>query len=329
MSDKLVAELTKSLKQLSLSDDSAIPERWKDDDEEPESSIKRNIEDCANFERASGSPRTVCIRVVDDASGSRRLQPSTKASLQLMGTDKEHEVHEELITLHRKVVDRLPEHPVFHQVEGDERVEVEMIIVPKEEDYRDTRPRLPRPVDILTTDKPAADTAHYLAIGNEFVRRNWTDGKWVPGDLIGENGSDPATKAKSATYAESWDKVEDLRSATSTGHFMQHPRPTDVCLGWGGYDQYTHWQRSGRHIKKETVKKEKWSTDRMAPVNFVNESGEMVDTVLPALELEDLPPRLQDPIPLYELLHETDKRKLKTRRTAGNPAWAGTFQDAN
>lgn len=104
-----------------------------------------------------------------------------------------------------------------------------------------------RPVDVLATDKPAADNEYYLKHGADFVKRNWTKGNWSPGDLLGANGSDPATKAQSASYAtpDQWDKLTENRSATSIGHVHHRPRPERVCLGWGDYDQYATWQSHG------------------------------------------------------------------------------------
>ena len=177
-------------------------------------------------------------------------------------------------------------------------------------DHRDTRPR-DRPIDVITTDKPAADTARYLARGNDFVSRVWTDGKWKPGDLIGSNGSSSEAKQQSATYA-SRDKAEKLtepRSATSTGHIMHHDRPPIVCLGWGGYDKFTQWQANGRQIAKEMVEKEDWSTDLTENVDFVDESGDVVDTVPAAIEPQDLPNRTQKPVTLYDLLNPGDAKR--------------------
>ncbi|KAI5458788.1 hypothetical protein BGZ63DRAFT_362140 [Mariannaea sp. PMI_226] len=173
---------------------------------------------------------------------------------------------------------------------------------------------------------PVAEVASLETQGWEIYRA-WTDGTWKPGDLIGKDGSDPATKAQSASYAtpDRWDQVSDCRSATSTGHVPQHDRPPDVGLGWGGYDQFTHWQACGRLIPKDKVKREEWSTDRMAPVDFVNESGEAVETVQPAVEAHNLPPRPIPPLPLYELLHGRVGRPNKAPTTERTSlAWPGT-----
>ncbi|CAI6091318.1 unnamed protein product, partial [Clonostachys chloroleuca] len=104
------------------------------------------------------------------------------------------------------------------------------------------------------TDEPAAGTDAYLDRGYEYVSRNWTDVNWKRGDLIGKNGSDPETKAQLASYAapNCWDKISERRVATSTGHVPHIERPSNVHLGWGGYDKFQAskrppgYQRHGR-----------------------------------------------------------------------------------
>lgn len=166
-------------------------------------------------------------------------------------------------------------------------------------------------MDVITFDKPVADSARYLEVGNELACRVMTKGNWKPGDLIGENGSDPATKNKTASYAapDQWDKITDLRSATSTGHIPAHPRPDNVGLGWGGYDKYTHWQACGRQITKDMVKKENWSTDRLRPTKMTSNLGRTI--VVPSMleDEADLPPRPNSPVTLYDLLHQTKSQK--------------------
>ena len=183
-------------------------------------------------------------------------------------------------------------------------------------------------MDVVSTDKPAEDTERYLAHGNTLFSQKWADGKWCPDDLIGKNGSDAETKAQSASYAtpDLWDKVSEPRLASSAGHVMHHERPANVCLGWGGYDKFSGWQASGRQVTKDMVEKEEWSTDLMATVNFVNESGEVTDTVVPSIEPQDLPNRQQEPVSLYEVVNAGNVRDLKTS-TERTAASAGTLNN--
>ncbi|CAG9939709.1 unnamed protein product [Clonostachys rosea f. rosea IK726] len=130
----------------------------------------------------------------------------------------------------------------------------------------------------------------YLDRGCEYVSRHWTKGKWKRGDLIGKNGSDPETKAQSASYAapDCWDKISERRVATSTGHMPHIERPPSAPLGWGGYDKFHHWQASGRQVTKDMVEEEDWSVDIDTPFDFVNEAGEVLDTVPPVVREQDL-----------------------------------------
>ena len=157
----------------------------------------------------------------------------------------------------------------------------------------------------MSTDKPANDT-HFLKHGHELVSSKWTRGNWKPGDILGENGPDDAAKKESPSYADPArrNELSERRSATSTGHIIMHPRPASVCLGWGGYDKYTDWQSYGRRIDRKWVEMEGWSKDRQAPVNFVDESDKVVETIKSPFKKEDLPSRPQDPLELYEALHK-------------------------
>ncbi|KAM0430999.1 hypothetical protein ACHAPT_005633 [Fusarium lateritium] len=200
---------------------------------------------------------------------------------------------------------------------------VEMIIVPKAEVaafetqgwevypvdvvFRDRRP-VDLPVDVVSYDQPAADTMRYVEHGNNFISSTVTKDNWLPGQLI---------------------EVSERRSATSTGHILQHPRPAGVCLGWGDYDKYTHWQSYGRRVPKDMVEKKYWQMDPLAPVRLVNDSGEVVETVTNTFKREHVPSQTQKPVPLYDLVNSGDVRKLKTpaRGTSTTLAWPGTYND--
>lgn len=170
----------------------------------------------------------------------------------------------------------------------------------------------------MSFDRPAADTMRYLEQGNNFAVSTMTNGNWRPGQLFGQNGSDPATIAQSPSFAppDRHHELLERRSATSTGHILQHRRPASVCLGWGGYDEHTHWQSFGRRLTKDMVLEQDWLTDRSAPVRLVNESGEVVDSITIPFKPEDLPPQPQKLSSLHDLLNANDGRKRKADQSA-------------
>lgn len=169
---------------------------------------------------------------------------------------------------------------------------------------------------------------HFFGSANELATTHWTDGKWKPGDLVSENGSDPFVKAKSASCAspDQWDKVLDPRSATSVGHIPAYPRPDNVGLGWGGYDKLAHWQASGRQVTKDMMEEEEASTDIEAALEFVNESDEPILTV-PVQIRDDLLPRSQPPPTLYQLLNAGDERNSKASPKSTPQASSASGQD--
>lgn len=158
---------------------------------------------------------------------------------------------------------------------------------------------------------------------------------WVPGDLIGRNGSDPATKAQSPSLID-WkqhDKLTDeRRSATSIGHIQVRSRPAGVCVGWGEWDDFLVWQSYGRHVDKNIVPDpdpQPREVDPMPLVTFVSETGKK-HTIEPTLDQRRLPQR-QDPLTLRESMDkEAKKRNQIARRSPASttkhaqPSWGGT-----
>lgn len=193
--------------------------------------------------------------------------------------------------------------------------------------YADVR-KVHRPQDGVTTDKPVADMARYLEHGLDLAQSSRTNGHWRPGQLIGQNGSDPAVMKQSPSYApvdKHKEAVRDeRRSATSTGHLIVHGRPRDVCLGWGGYDDFLDWQSYGRQVTEQMVKEEDWVIDPLETIVYHDEDGEAVDTIESILERSDLPAVAQAPIPLFDKLtarHKESQSKPKPK----TPAFPGTF----
>ncbi|CAH0016619.1 unnamed protein product, partial [Clonostachys rhizophaga] len=333
MSDKALTELTEAMESLTLKK-SDLPERWADDEKDPGSNIKRFFANWPQYQKHFEAQGMSCYRAIQDASGSSRLEPRTWSRVHAGSESRLAENKVEFVTLNRVVTadqddEPLPDQRVMQRIHGDVREAVAFYppapALDVQKGYRDVRPNLPRPVDVMTTDEPATDTDAYLDRGYEYVSRHWTKGKWKRGDLIGKNGSDPETKAQSASYAapDCWDKLSERRVATSTGHMPHIERPPNVPLGWGGYDKFHHWQASGRQVTKDMVEEEDWSVDIDMPFDFVNEEGEVVDTVPPIVREQDLPPLADPPITLHELLNEREERKQKAP-SRGVVRWAGT-----
>lgn len=183
-----------------------------------------------------------------------------------------------------------------------------------------------RPVDVVSFDKPVADADRYLKDGLQFVSQVWTKSNWKPGDLTGKDGSDQAVKDKTASYAppDQWDKITDLRSATSTGHVPVRSRPPNVALGWGGYDKFTHWQSCGRQITKDMVKKEKWSTDRSKSTRYNDEEGNLAFVIPSIVQEADYPPRTKSPVSLYEVFNPPPEKKSTAKSEELTAAFVGT-----
>lgn len=167
-------------------------------------------------------------------------------------------------------------------------------------------------MDVFSTDQPTVDAKYFLAKGIEILNNSMTDGKWSPGDLIGANGSDPETKAQSASYAPSsqWNQITEPRVATSTGHLKHFDRPPGVGVGWGDFDRFDQWQSAGRCIKPDMVEEGDWSTDRLDSIDYVIKgTNETVVTIGPGLESQDLPLRPHTPETLYQALNKRAARK--------------------
>lgn len=175
-------------------------------------------------------------------------------------------------------------------------------------------------MDVLETDRPGKDSKSFLREGNDFMIRHWTESCWQPGDLFGRHGSDTDVKNKTASYInpDQWDSVSDRRSASSIGHTLQRPRPQTVCVGWGGYDQFTSWQMHGRQIKADMLgdsqDEPSWTTDLMQSVDFVNDTGEVTDTVTPSFALDELPIQTHEPVCLRDALAKKTRGTLFNNR---------------
>ncbi|KAI9167614.1 hypothetical protein HJFPF1_03747 [Paramyrothecium foliicola] len=347
-----VDHLTKSINELVMSQDLPYPEHWKLNPDEPGALVDRLPGDMVKYEVEYTKAGVPCHRVVKDEHGTLKLQPRMRCHPDAdWFKHLKHEIDVEFVVLSRPVPpDQLEKASGDrHILRGMDGTGVEyMVILEKdiaaheakgwkvwypeppsftfdEGVYKDKRKLRNKPADVAVADKPALDTSRFLEIGNDFVRRHRTKGSWKPGDLIGPNGSDNETKAKSPSYAapEDWNKLTEHRSATSGGHLFHYDRPDNVCLGWGGYDEYTEWQSNGRAISKEMVEETvEWSTDLMRPLEIESVDGNLIETIIPNLEEKFIPPRPQKPISLYEAVNE-DKTKKLQRHAQSNSRAAG------
>ncbi|KAK1242949.1 hypothetical protein MKX08_005761 [Trichoderma sp. CBMAI-0020] len=128
-------------------------------------------------------------------------------------------VNLEYVTLTREVPAGQPENPAhrsktsrFLRMVGNSCQAVDMIVVPREEittfEAQDQR-NVDRPVDVVSYDKPVADTDLYLEHAKKFVSAAMTKNNWRPGQLIGPDGSDPETMNQSPSYAPHTVKEEN------------------------------------------------------------------------------------------------------------------------
>ncbi|KAK1980141.1 hypothetical protein LZ30DRAFT_690158 [Colletotrichum cereale] len=311
---------------LSVSDNTARPKEWMGDDKNVGDNIDRFLTHVRKQEAFYDSLGVPCSRVTTDTDGHKRLRPRQWVNPQATDdASKKDNLDTEYVALSREVPADQLEKATAYKMVVSKRQGVEMISVPQAEvaaleaqgwkvyppldignRYRDCRD-VGHPVDVLSYDQPAADTTRYLEHGNNFISSAMTKNNWHAGQLIGPNGSDPAVIAKSMSFAppDSHNDVSERRSATSTGHILQYRRPAGVCLGWGGYDEHTHWQSFGRRVTKDMVEKRDWPDDQLAPVSVVNESGEVVDVVTIPFKREDLPSQPQKPVTLYDRLNNS------------------------
>ncbi|KAL7799318.1 hypothetical protein V8C43DRAFT_313362 [Trichoderma afarasin] len=283
------------------------PEEWKDDPENSGANIAKAL---ADIERRSAyweSLGVPCARVSADKSKLLPIQCASPETAKSSGDSPDTNY----ITMKRKSRPGQPEKPTCYVIEDGERVGVDYVIyapVPSlDKNGHDIR-SVDHPTDVTILDKPAADTDYWLERGNKFVSEVMSD-SWRPGQLIGENGSDPATIAQSPSYAPFNPNLEfsERRSATSTGHLLQFERPPNVGLGWGDYDRFTEWQSYGRQVTKDMVEKKDWQKDPLAPIDFVDENGE-VETLTIPFTREQLS-NWEEPLTLYEQLNQPDNQK--------------------
>lgn len=254
------------------------------------------------------------------------------------------DLNTDYMALCRETTDDNEGRTTVHRMLGNSKVGIEFIVVPRGEvaarveqgwevwyapmlafmrspGYQDPR-NVERPRDVHNRNDPFESTNMYLQQGNNFLASRLSKGTWVTGQLPGQNGSDTDAMQQSPTYlpvSKARDEMTERRSATSIGHVLQKRRPPGVCVGWGGYDDWTNWQSFGRPIPKEQVGNKDWSKDLLAPARFEDDKGEIVETVKPALELADLPNlgRLET---LYENMNK-DKPNRKQHGTEPAETW--------
>ncbi|KKP04464.1 hypothetical protein THAR02_03408 [Trichoderma harzianum] len=279
------------------------PEEWKDDPENPGANIAKALADAERrsvYWESRGMPG---IRLSADKTKIVPIQYPNPNPLYLKQTGDRLDTN--YITMKRKSRPEQPEKSTCYVIEDGERYAP----TPPLDKYGNDTRSVDRPTDVTILDNPAADTNYWLERGNKFVSEVMSD-SWRPGQLIGENGSDPATISQSPSYAPFNPNLQfsERRSATSTGHILQYERPPNVGLGWGDYDRFTEWQSHGRQVTKDMVEKKEWRKDPLAPIDFVDENGEVVETLTIPFTREQLS-NWEEPLTLYEQLNQPDNQK--------------------
>ncbi|RFU73324.1 hypothetical protein TARUN_8932 [Trichoderma arundinaceum] len=311
----------------------AWPKEWRDNDENPGTNLDKALADVARRTAYWESLGMPCTRVSVEKS---KLVPHQHVNLRVAkNLDYKDRLGTEYVALERKCLPDQPEKPTCYVMEGKERIGLDYAPKPPLDiykNYNDYRP-VDRPTDVISFDKPAADTDRFLERGNKFVSAVMTNNDWRPGQLFGQNGSDPATIAQSPSFAppNCHNQFSERRSATSTGHLLQHQRPADVSYGWGDYDQNTYWQSFGRRVTKDMVENKNWRKDPMEPINLVDESGTIAQTLAIPFKRIQLS-NARKSLSLYEQLNSPDNRKPIDNRkqkapASGNPARPGASND--
>jgi len=104
-------------------------------------------------------------------------------------------------------------------------------------DDKETRP-IERMDDVRERDKPYKDGAHFVKKGSDRIKEKGTATGWQYGQLFGSTGSDESRGSLSFSSFTPAALVTDSASATSIGHQLVFPRPPQVGLVWGGYDDF-------------------------------------------------------------------------------------------
>lgn len=182
--------------------------------------------------------------------------------------------------------------------------------------WADTRKNDSTASDVLMLDNPNWGASLFLGIGHGRMAE-WSKGRWQQGNLLGPGGEDATVKKKTATYADpkDWDKIQDDRVATSKGHILVNGRPRGVAPGWGGYDEFTEWQASGRKIHSWMVSSsDTVVTDSSLPVAFETVGGATGPTVRNQVDMDKGRfHKREGPMSLHEVFN-----RKKTGRRYGN-----------
>lgn len=138
--------------------------------------------------------------------------------------------------------------------------------VPKGKESR----KFPRPYDTpdrLTPWNPY-HVRRFLRVGLDLTMNAGTDYK--PGEFMGEAPSGRSDKdniSRIKHFLPPANTCADVRSATSHGHDIVHPRPSRVKAGWGQFDTLYEWQAHGRQVDKDWPAELNWHDKR--PNRFV------------------------------------------------------------
>lgn len=163
--------------------------------------------------------------------------------------------------------------------------------------------------DTVYPDDPISGGLDHLARGYALLTR-WSGETWKYGDLLGAGPAKNDAKRNTATYAafQDWDKIQDPRVATSVGHIIQRGRPRAAAPGWGGYDQFTPWQASGRCVRPSMLTRpEHVVVSVIAEIPFVDKEGregpKVKNSILPSF----LPKQKDAAVDLYAVMHRKNQ----------------------
>ncbi|KAF4495145.1 hypothetical protein FAGAP_8727 [Fusarium agapanthi] len=140
---------------------------------------------------------------------------------------------------------------------------------------------------------------------------------WQRGRLTGANAAAEAgISDPSRAFFPPSEMDRSNRSATRSSHMQQHPRPTAVGVGWGGFDRFREWQLHGCQVKRDIVEYKPFSKEPKSTLDFVTETGEVTMTI--PMDIEDFKPEpsLLKTSTLWEKLND-DKVKKKNQIRKG------------
>ncbi|RSL69194.1 hypothetical protein CEP54_002470 [Fusarium duplospermum] len=192
--------------------------------------------------------------------------------------------------------------------------EVETIFLDDLPDDRDTRD-VGMLNDVFTASAPHTDTIRIFPQAMGMFCRG--EGKeWKPEHILGEKkkkGKVIAPMSVSQEFLVPGEQA-DVQSLTSHGHFIHHPAPPGIGLGWGDWDLYAEWQAHGRSVNKAWVTRGDWKP------KFDEEFTFVIDNEDPSVEI------LGDTVPAEPVTEEAETDAQNARAHRRSSSWDGAPQ---